>query len=106
MDRKVNVYQNGDLAGCLIQRKAGGYTFQYDTAYLAAGAPIAFHLPLRAEPFESDVLFPFFENLASEGWLLKLQSHQQHIDEKDTFSMLIANGQDLVGAISLQEITQ
>ncbi|SEG89140.1 serine/threonine-protein kinase HipA [Marinobacterium lutimaris] len=106
MDRKVNVLQNGVLAGVLIQHESGAYTFQYDATYLAHGAPIAYRLPLQKEAYHSDQLFPFFENLASEGWLLKLQSQLQHIDERDTFSMLIANGKDLVGAVSLEEIVE
>jgi len=106
VDRTVRVLQNGVLAGLLIQHESGGYTFQYDVRYLAHGAPIAYRLPLQEEAYSSDRLFPFFDNLASEGWLLKLQSHQQHIDERDTFSILVANGKDMVGAVSLEEISK
>lgn len=104
MDRRIRVLQNGVLAGYLTQLEGGGYRFQYDRRYLVNGVPIAFKFPLQQTPFQSQQLFPFFENLASEGWLLKLQSQQQKIDEHDTFSLLIANGQDLVGAITLEEV--
>ena len=106
MDRKVAVYHNERQAGLLIQHGQKSYSFQYDTQYIATGLPIAFRLPLQKESFHSETLFPFFENLASEGWLLHLQSTQQKIDERDTFSLLIANGEDLVGAISLKEIIE
>ena len=49
---------------------------------------------------------PFFENLVSEGWLRKLQSQQQKIDENDRFGLLLANGGDLVGAVTVEPISE
>jgi serine/threonine-protein kinase HipA len=40
--------------------------------------------------------------LVSEGWLQKLQSQQQNIDEHDRFGLLISNGKDLVGAVTVE----
>ncbi len=45
---------------------------------------------------------PFFENLVSEGWLRKLQSQHQKIDERDRFTLLVENGKDLVGAVTVE----
>lgn len=103
MDRQVKVFLNNKLAGTLVKYDKG-FRFTYDSRYLAHGVPIAYRLPLQKEPFDSPYLFPFFENLASEGWLRSVQSQQQKIDERDTFSMLIENGRDIVGAISLEEV--
>ena len=101
MGRAANVYYQGRLAGEL-ERDNNGYTFTYDERYLAGGVPISFRLPLQRNPFVSSELMPFFENLVSEGWLRKLQSQQQQIDEKDRFSLLVANGKDLVGAVTIE----
>jgi serine/threonine-protein kinase HipA len=61
-------------------------------------------LPLRIETFQSNRLFPFFEGLLSEGWLKRVQTVGQKIDELDSFTLLVRNGGDLVGAVSLELI--
>ena len=48
--------------------------------------------------------FPFFESLVSEGWLLKIQSQALKIDERDFFSMLLENGEDLIGGIKIKKV--
>ena len=51
-----------------------GFHFVYDSEYLAAeGAePISLTMPLREEPYEDKVLFPFFDGLVPEGWLQQI----------------------------------
>lgn len=105
MGRVAEVYYNGYWAGTLTETNDKHYLFEYHTDYLAHGAPLAFRLPLQREPFESNVLFPFFENLASEGWMKRIQSTRMKIDERDTFGLLIRNGGDLIGAVSLKEVS-
>ncbi|MEO1246529.1 MAG: HipA N-terminal domain-containing protein [Pseudomonadota bacterium] len=100
MDRVANVYYAGRLAGILVER-SGEFQFRYDPQYLASGTPLSFNLPLQSESFVSRTLFPFFENLVSEGWLRKLQSRQQKVDESDRFGLLLLNGEDLVGAVTV-----
>ena len=106
MDRIAAVYFNGILAGFLqeIADHKWRYQFQYAVSYLAKGAPLSFHLPVRQEAFTSTGLFPFFENLAAEGWMKQVQSTSMKIDERDTFGLLIANGKDLIGAVTLEEV--
>ena len=48
----------------------------------------------------------FFENLVSEGWLRKLQSQEQKIDENDRFGLLLMNGRDLVGAVTIVPVDE
>lgn len=101
MGRLANVYYQGRLAG-VIKNIEDEYIFTYDDEYLVGGIPLSFRLPLREEPFISEELMPFFENLVSEGWLRKLQSQQQKIDEHDRFGLLLSNGKDLVGAVTVE----
>ena len=101
MDRLANVYYQGLMAG-VIENVNDQYIFTYEREYLAGGVPLSFKLPLREEPFISNELMPFFENLVSEGWLRRLQSQQQKIDEQDRFGLLISNGKDLVGAVTVE----
>lgn len=101
MTRKARVYYEGRLAGTLRETPEG-FQFIYDADYLAGGTPISFKLPLQQAPFDTDHLPGFFENLATEGWLRKLQSQEQKIDENDRFGLLLANGRDLVGAVTVE----
>ena len=106
MGRIAKVYYQGQLAGVLEEVSNAGYTFTYSASYLIDGVPISFLFPLRQAPYTSEGLFPFFENLVSEGWLQKLQSQHQNIDEHDRFGLLIFNGKDLVGAVTVEpEVT-
>ena len=65
----------------LRDRKAGvltedenGYTFQYDRDFLLSddAEAISLTLPLSEKPFHDKVLFPFFDGLIPEGWLLDI----------------------------------
>lgn len=98
------MYQ-GKLAG-ILEEDESGYSFTYDNDYLAGGTPISYQLKLREAPYRSEWLMPFFENLVSEGWLRKLQSQQQKIDENDRFGLLLANGSDLVGAVTVEPVSE
>lgn len=102
MDRVGNVFYNDIYAGKL-KYSEGMYSFKYDEKYLLKGIPLSFNLPLQKDIFESEILFAFFENLVSEGWLRHLQSQILKIDEKDKFGLLLVNGQDLVGAVTIIE---
>jgi len=100
VDRVAEVYFEDRLAGVLTQT-SDEFRFLYNSRYLAGGTPLSFNLPLREEAYVSQQLFPFFENLVSEGWLRKQQSQQQKVDESDRFGLLLLNGKDLVGAVTV-----
>ncbi|MBN2617776.1 MAG: HipA N-terminal domain-containing protein [Spirochaetales bacterium] len=102
MDRIAYVYFNGLFAGPIIE-SFEGFTFIYDTNYIMNGTPIGFNYPFTQLKYFSINLFPIFENLVSEGWLLDLQSRIQRIDKKDKFGILLNNGQDLIGAITVRK---
>lgn len=57
-----------------IQNADGDFVFKYDQAYLERrdAFPISLTLPLRAEPYVTRALMPFFDGLISEGWLLDI----------------------------------
>ena len=104
VNRKAKVFANGVLAGTLeecINEKSSAFVFQYTIDYLKDGSPIGFHFPLTATPYEFHELPPFFSNLASEGWLKEIQCEQGEIDRDDIFGLLLANGKELIGALSI-----
>jgi hypothetical protein len=40
-------------------------------------------LPLKAEPFNSNILFPFFDGLIPEGWLLDIAERNWKLNARD-----------------------
>ena len=103
MTRQADVYYCNHLAGRLTEL-ADGYRFVYDEPYLSDGEVISLTLPLQAEPFESETLFPFFAGLVPEGWYLRIVSPTIKVDEHDTFGLLIKTCGDCIGAVSLREV--
>ena len=98
------VYVRGELAG-RISESAGGYVFAYDEAWLSASdtTAVSLTLPLRKEPYISETLFPFFDGLIPEGWLLNVALHNWKLDRKDRFGLLLTACRDCVGCVSVRE---
>jgi len=103
MSRKGDVYFRDRLAGRITELPGGGYRFVYDESYRRDGEAISLTLPVQAEPFESDGLFPFFAGLVPEGWYLRIVSPTIKVDPDDTFGLLIHTCADCVGAVSVRE---
>jgi serine/threonine-protein kinase HipA len=104
INRKAKIFVNGVLAGTLeecINEKVNTFVFQYAIDYLKEGSPIGFHFPLTDTPYEFNELPPFFTNLASEGWLKEIQCKQGGVNGDDIFGLLLANGKELIGAVSI-----
>jgi serine/threonine-protein kinase HipA len=102
MARKVSVWLYDKPVGTLSEEDMG-FAFCYLTTY--TGRAISLSMPVRSEPYFSDELHPFFKGLAPEGWLRKRYAEIQKIDDKDLFGLLMQNGNDLLGAVVLKEIT-
>ncbi len=103
--KQAQIYMYDKLAGVLTESD-NGYTFQYDTAYLAthAAEAISLTLPLRSEPYVSNILFPFFDGLIPEGWLLGIAQRSWKIDSRDRMSLLLACCKDCIGAVGVVPI--
>ena len=65
------IQYKGKAAG-ILRETDEGYEFQYNGEYLAdtTSMPVSLTLPLTDKPYKSPVLFPFFDGLIPEGWLL------------------------------------
>ena len=97
------IYYKDTFAGILSQEAGGRCVFTYDESYLQSSLPaISYTLPLRAEPHLSEYgLHPFFDNLCAEGWLKNAQARALGLRRDDRFSLLLAFGTDLAGAVSI-----
>lgn len=101
-ERRAIVRLDGQPVGQLIER-GRTITFQYDDAWLAhkEAVPVSLTLPLRSEPYETEGLHPFFENLLPEGWLLDIATSKLKLSKDDPFGLLLATCADCVGAVEI-----
>ncbi len=99
------VYYKGIAAGT-IREDEDGFTFQYDLDYLQRddAQPVSLTLSLREEPYVSQVIFPFFDGLIPEGWLLDVATKSWKINERDRMGLLLACCNDCIGAVSIEEM--
>ncbi len=104
MSRIAQVLYDGQTAGELRELDQGGFEFSYDSDYLISGTPLAYRLPLQKEPFVATELFAFFENLVAEGWMREVQSVAENLDKNDAFELLLRNGKDLVGSVTVRAL--
>ena len=100
--RRAKVWYSGALAG-YVEETEEGYRFAYDAAYLnaAEALPVSQTLALRSEPYDAKTLFPFFDGLIPEGWLLELGPKNWKLDPKDRFGLLLAFCRDPIGAVGV-----
>ena len=100
--RQAKVY-NKDIYAGIIAEYEGGYTFEYDREYLLneSAEAISLTLPLRDAKYQNSVLFPFFDGLIPEGWLLEIAYASWKIDRRDRFSLLLACCRDCIGSVSI-----
>ena len=63
-------------------------------------------MPLSEEVYKSNVLFPFFDGLIPEGWLLGLVNRNWKIDPQDRFGLLLAVCKDCIGDVIVKNEDQ
>ena len=91
-------------AGTLVENSEG-YHFSYETEYAETGGePVSLTLPVTKEGYHSPVLFPFFDGLIPEGWLLEIAEKSWKIDARDRMSLLLASCKDCIGAVSVEPL--
>ena len=88
--RKADVYYKEMKAGQLTEDDSG-YLFCYDASYLSSehAEPISLTLPLTHLPYRSTVMFPFFDGLIPEGWLLDIATKNWKLNPNDRMGLLM-----------------
>lgn len=102
MNRSAKILY-GDIHAGVLTETDEGYAFSYDKAYLDSSAAIAISLtlPLQSESFHDRFLFPFFDGLIPEGWLLDIAHRSWKIDLRDRMGLLLACCKDCIGMVSV-----
>ena len=100
--RKAEVFVRNKYCGDLSETD-NGYSFSYNKEYLSSNSasPVSLTLPLTDEEYNSKFLFPFFDGLIPEGWLLNVVSRNWKIDTKDRFGLLLVACKDGIGNVSI-----
>lgn len=99
---KAFVYYQEKLAGILSETDEG-FLFDYKSDYLEmeGAQPVSLTLPLRNKPYKSNVLFPFFDGLIPEGWLLNVGKEYWKLKSNDRFELLVTLCRECIGAVSV-----
>jgi len=103
MAKSARVLYDGVLAAILSETDEG-YVLKYDEQYLSnpSNKPISLTLPLREEIYVSKVLFPFFDGLIPEGWLLDIAVTHWKVKANDRFELLLTTCRDTIGAVTVE----
>lgn len=106
--RKAAIYYKDLLAGILTETDEGEYVFQYEEKHIKEYPKqfLTFTMPVTPKPYSDKRLFPFFEGLIPEGWLLDIASKNWKINQNDRMGLLLACCNNCIGAVSVQPIPQ
>ena len=102
--RKGNVYINDSLCGSIVQDDSG-FRFSYRREWFTNpdNQPVSLTLPVREEPYVSNILFPFFDGLIPEGYLLEVAIAKFGLRANDRMGLLLKTCQNAIGCVSVVE---
>lgn len=91
-----------DLAGVLSEID-DGYSFAYFKEYLEnkSNLPVSQTLPIAEQIYTSNILFPCFDGLILEGWLLEIAVKNWKLNPRDRMGLLLSCCKDCIGAVSV-----
>jgi len=106
--RQGRVYYRDHFAGIITEHSWGEYIFQYDESYVREHPKdfLSFTLPVSDRPYSDNRLFPFFDGLIPEGWLLEIASKSWKINRGDRMGLLLACCQNCIGAVCVIPIAE
>jgi serine/threonine-protein kinase HipA len=107
MSRSGKVFYK-DLYAGIIREDENGYSFKYDEGFLMnpEARPISLALPLKPEACQNKVLFPFFDGLIPEGWILNIAEKNWKINPRDRMELLLTFCKDTIGAVSVERLVE
>ncbi|SEJ73456.1 serine/threonine-protein kinase HipA [Dyadobacter sp. SG02] len=101
--RSASIYYDQVLAGTLMETDEGLYTFAYHSEYVHdfPDQYLTFSMPVTEKVYMEKRLFPFFEGLIPEGWLLDIASKSWKVNPNDRMGLLLACCENCIGAVSV-----
>ncbi len=106
--REARIFYKDIEAGRLTETDDGIYEFRYLEEYIQAYPDqfISFTIPVSDKVYTDNRLFPFFEGLIPEGWLLDIAAKSWKINQNDRMGLLLACCQNCIGAVSVIPIPE
>lgn len=101
--RKSIVFQQGTPAG-YFNEEENGYSFKYLPHY--EGTSISLTMPREQQEYFFEKFPSFFDGLLPEGYQLDALLRKFKIDRSDAFGQLLIVGNDMVGSVTVKEITE
>lgn len=104
--RQAKIFYEDIFCGLLTETDEGTFTFKYDEDYVNQYPQqfITFTMAVNKKEYKDKRLFPFFEGLIPEGWLLDIASKNWKINRNDRMGLLLACCQNCIGAVSVQPL--
>lgn len=101
--KRAKIYIDDLFCGILTE-DVEGFHFTYDATYLLRDDAKALSptMPLQNESYGKEVMFPVFDGLIPEGWMLDIVRNTWKIDPRDRMSLLLACCKDCIGNISVR----
>lgn len=108
MMRQGIVKYNNELTGILTEEDNGEYVFVYNEQYIQKYPQqnITFKMPMSRQHYRSKRLFPFFDGLIPEGWLLNIAAESWKINKNDRMGLLLACCRNSIGAVSIHPLNE
>jgi len=106
--RKGKVYYKEHFAGIITETDDGEFIFRYDKNFVTKHPSefITFTMPVTNKAYTDKRLFPFFDGLIPEGWLLDIASKNWKINKNDRMGLLLACCKNCIGAVSVEQIQE
>jgi serine/threonine-protein kinase HipA len=102
--RTAKVFICGKEAGQFTEVIVGKeYRFEYSGGY--TGLPVSLTMPVSQKNYTFSQFPPFFDGLLPEGGQLEGLLKLGKVDRNDLFSQLMLVGNDMVGAVTVKEMT-
>jgi serine/threonine-protein kinase HipA len=95
-----------DLWAGTLTEDENGYHFRYEQEYLTtqSAEPVSLTLPLTGKTTTGNTLFPFFDGLIPEGWLLEIAERNWKLNPRDRMGILLATCRNCIGAVSVEPL--
>ena len=99
------VYYDNSFCGTITQDDNNLFVFEYDDKWFndKNKKPISLTMPKTIKRYESNILFPFFDGLIPEGFLLEAALKKFNISSNDRMSLLLKTCENPIGIISVKE---
>lgn len=107
VNKKGKVFYEEIFAG-IIEENEDGYIFTYSENYikLPNTKPISLTMPLTSTPYISKTMFPFFDGLIPEGWLIDIAEKNWKINQRDRMELLLTFCENCIGSVSVIPINK